>query len=422
MLFRLPIPRLGSRLATFANRDKLQTALALRGLADSVKVLVIDGANKEKGDIDFCSTASASDTLVTADDTLALMFTSGTTGSPKAVKVPVAALASFEMYMRDGLNVQDDDVFWNVADPAWAYGLYYALLGPLLLGQTTTLLNAPFDPARTLAVMQKYRVTNLAGAPTFYRGLRAAFPSSPGLHSLRVASSAGEPLTAGVSAWAKQTLGCDVRDHYGQSELGMVVGQLREGSEREGMGKSLPGFRTVVLNKDEAELPAGEAGQLAVDIANSPLFWFRGYLDDPVRSAQVLSKDKRYYLTGDQATRDPTDNFHFGGRADDVIKSSGYRIEPLEVEQCLMQFRGVLEAAVVGVPDELKGQRVEAFVVLREGIPEKSEALAKEIGLHVKKNLAAHLYPRKVHFIKQLPRTVSGKLQRFTLRDLASRT
>jgi acetyl-CoA synthetase len=359
---------------------------------------------------------------VSGDDLMILLYTSGTTGQPKGVEVPVRALASMAAYMRFGLDLREDDVYWNIADPGWAYGLYYALLGPLLLGQTTLFVNAPFDPITTYRVLRAYGVTNFAAAPTVYRALRAAGSAAadgaPPLR-LRVASSGGEPLNPDVITWAEQHLGTAVHDHYGQTELGVAICNhhapslrwpLRLGS----MGYSLPGYRAVVVDESYGEAAPGQKGQIAIDTTRSPLYWFRGYYKEPARTAERFGAG-RYYLTGDAASCDAEGYFYFSGRADDIINSAGYRIGPFEVESAVLGHPAVAEAAVVGIPDTLRGQVVKAFVVLRTGY-DASETLAGELSHFVKSRLSAHAYPREVAFVSQLPKTPSGKVQRYLLR------
>jgi acetyl-CoA synthetase len=362
---------------------------------------------------------------VSGEDPVVQLYTSGTEGNPKGVEVPAWALAAFEAYMRFGLDLREDDFYWNVADPGWAYGLYYGVIGPFLLGKSTLWVNAPFDPESVYRVIQKHGVTNLAAAPTVYRALRAAVDQgteAEGL-GLRVASSAGEPLSPSVVEWAEQTLGVEIRDHYGQTELGMVINNyhhpdlalpLRPGS----MGQAMPGFRAVIAEENGRELGPGEEGQLAVDTENSPLFWFGGYYRDPERTSERFSSEKRYYFTGDSATCDEDGYFFFSGRGDDIILSAGYRIGPFEVESALTAHPAVAEAAVVGKPDELRGEVVVAFAVSTDE-RQPSEELAEELQEHVKSNLAAHAYPREIHFREELPKTPSGKIQRFLLRSEA---
>jgi acetyl-CoA synthetase len=349
------------------------------------------------------------------------LFTSGTTGEPKGVVIPARALAAFVAYAEFGLDLRADDVYWNAADPGWAYGLYYAICAPLALGRRSLLLRAPFSPQLTYDVLTRFGVTNFAAAPTVYRALRAADRQrSPALR-LRRCSSAGEPLGPDIVTWAETALGVPVHDQYGQTELGMAVvnghhpavaAPLRPGS----MGRAMPGWRVAVLREGSATLAEpGELGRVAVDLAQSPLMWFDAYADAPERTAERFLGE-RFYLTGDAGTMDADGYVFFSARDDDVIIMAGYRIGPFEIESVLHEHRAVAESAVVGVPDELRGEVVEAFVVLRSG-EEASPELAYELQQHVKQRYAAHAYPRLVHFVRELPKTPSGKIQRFLLRE-----
>src|SRR6185312_4946518 len=196
-------------------------------------------------------TPDAGPVAVGGDGALVQLFTSGTTGTPKGVPIPLRAVASFVGYHRFGLDVRDDDVFWNMADPGWAYGLYFALLAPMAAGNRSLLLSAGFNAELTWAVMEKFAVTNFAAAPTVYRALRAGSAAGDG-HVLRRASSAGEPLTPDVIAWGREAFGLEVHDHYGQTELGMVAGNAWAGGLAEplrpgSMGRPLPGWSVDVL-------------------------------------------------------------------------------------------------------------------------------------------------------------------------------
>ncbi|TCP49983.1 acetyl-CoA synthetase [Tamaricihabitans halophyticus] len=361
---------------------------------------------------------------VGADGLLLLLFTSGTTGAPKPVPVPIRALASIERYLLDAVDLRPEDVFWNAADPGWAYGLYYALLGPLALGRTSILLHAGFSVELTWRVLDAFGVTNFAAAPTIYRALRAEPAADERSLPLRRASSAGEPLTPEVVSWARDRLGIEVRDHYGQTELGMVVGnawraELREPVVPGSMGYPLPGWSCAVLADDADEvLPPGQVGRLAIDTSQSPLLWFPGYQGQPDRTAERFTADKRWYLTGDTAAQDADGRLYFSSRDDDVIIMAGYRIGPFEVESVLARHELVAEAAVVGAPDELRGEVLVAYVVLRAGAQASSE-LEQELQQLVKREYAAHAYPRTVHMVDELPKTPSGKIQRFKLRDRA---
>jgi acetyl-CoA synthetase len=222
-------------------------------------------------------------------------------------------------------------------------------------------------------------------------------------------------------AWSERILGVPIRDHYGQTELGMaiingwhpdILRRVKPGS----MGHPMPGWGAEVLLPDRDEVaPAGTPGRVVIDMAASPLMWFTAYGGAAARTSDRYSPDGRWYYTGDAGQRDKEGYFFFSARDDDVIIMAGYRIGPFEVESVMLEHPDVVEVAVVGVPDELRGEVIEAFVVLRPGVP-PSDELATALQQHVKQRYAAHAYPRTVHFLPELPKTPSGKVQRFVLR------
>jgi acetyl-CoA synthetase len=359
-----------------------------------------------------------------ADAPFIELYTSGTTGAPKGVEIPVRALASFCSYQVYGLDHRDDDIYWNVGDPGWGYGLFFGITAPLALGRRSLLVGAGFSPDLAWQVLTRYGVTNLAGAPTFYRSLREAGRPPSADPRLRCCSAGGEPLGADVARWAEEELGATIRDHYGQTELGMVTADawhpdVRSDPTPGSMGSALPGFSVAVLD-DERDHPApdGTPGRLAVDRAASPLFWFTGYAGRPEATAERFDPSGRWYLTGDRATRDAEGNLFFHGRDDDVIITAGYRVGPHDIEHTLLRHPEVAEAAVVGAPDELRGQIIEAYVVPRG---DRRDALRTELRELVRHRYARHAYPRAVHFVPELPKTPSGKIQRGVLRRRSAR-
>jgi acetyl-CoA synthetase len=414
-------------------------AIALRLEGADAKVVVADPGQRSKLDpgedipadaswkvvtVDEVPTTDAPAPVVTASGSTEFvrLFTSGTTGTPKGVPIPVKAIASFVTYLDYGLHVTEDDVFWNAADPGWAYGLYYAIIAPMAAGRRSLLLQAGFSTDLTWRVLSKFGVTNLAAAPTVFRSLRSAGGDLPDDLVVRRITSAGEPLNPEMVSWATEKLGVPIHDTYGQTELGMCVvngwhpdikGPVKEGS----MGRPQPGWSMAILKNlsDETAEP-GELGRVAVDLEHSPGMWFAGYVDAPDKTAERFSRDGRWYLTGDAGTMDEDGYIFFSARDDDVIIMAGYRIGPFEVESVLVSDPAVAEAAVVGMPDELRGEVIEAFVVLTPGT-EPSDELAESLKQRVKKKLAAHAYPRTVHFVDELPKTPSGKIQRFVLRE-----
>ena len=393
--------------------------------ADPPWRIVAVGGERRDGDLAFADlartepSAGSEPAIIGGDGTFVMIFTSGTTGVPKGVRWPVRGLAHMVTYLEYGCDVRAEDVYWNVADPGWAYGLAFALVAPLAAGRRSILLRAGFTAELTWRVLAQLEVTNYAAAPTVYRALRNA-PAPEGQLVLRCASSAGEPLTPDLIPWSEATLGVPIRDHYGQTELGVFIvngwhPDIRRPMKPGSMGYAVPGWMVEVLLDDADDpAPAGVLGRVAVD-RKAPLMTFAGYHQAPDKTAERLSADGRWYLTGDAATRDEDGAFFFSSRDDDVINMAGYRIGPFEIESVLVEHPDVAEAAVVGVPDELRGEVIEAFVVPRSG-DAASDDLTTALQRLVKIKYAAHAYPRAVHYVDMLPKTPSGKIQRFLLR------
>lgn len=349
------------------------------------------------------------------------MHTSGTTGKPKGVVHPLTYVAGWATYLEFALGVRDDDVYWCAADPGWAYGLYCAIAAPLARGVRSHLACGGFAAGRTLRLLATQHITNLAAAPTVYRALRNCEDATTQEIRLRCASSAGEPLTPEVNEWAEAALGTIVRDHYGQTELGMVISNVHHADlcrpiKTGSMGQALPGWSVAILSDSSDEVvAAGTLGRLAVDVTGSPLMTFRGYAGEGSDGGK-FTEDGRWYLTGDAARQDADGDIFFSARDDDVIIMAGYRIGPFDIESVLVQHDGVAECAVIAVPDEVRGEVIEAIVV-PAATHEPSDELARELQVLVKERYAAHTYPRAIHFRTSLPKTPSGKVQRAVLRE-----
>ena len=361
--------------------------------------------------------------LLDTDAPFLQMFTSGTVGKSKGVSVPLSALSAFYLYMRYAIDLRADDNYWNMADPGWAYGLYYAITGPLLMGVTTYFNEAGFDAANTRDFMVRHKITNLASSPTAFRMMKSsgvfesAHDDANAKLSLRCANSAGETLNTEVVSWVETYLNCKVLDQYGQTETGMTCCEhhaLEHKRPVGSMGVALPGHTLVVLDDDMQVLPDGEQGQLAVVVSQSPTFYFRGY---SWNEKDAFTDD--YYLTGDVVERHSDGSYWFSGRDDDIIITAGYRVGPTDVENTVLEHEAVAESAAVGVPDEVRGHTIKSYVVLKDGIVGTDE-IAKEIQDLVRKRLSTHAYPREVEFVAALPKTPSGKIQRFLLRSLSS--
>ncbi|MEH6652203.1 MAG: AMP-binding protein [Motiliproteus sp.] len=415
--------------------DQAQTKLILTNpeqwpkLADvkGLPTTLLVGAEGDTGyaDADFIYSADIepqSDqfepVLISADEPFLQMFTSGTTGKSKGVAVPAKALISFWTYMELAVGLRQDDNFWNVADPGWAYGLYYAVVGPLLLGCTTHFNEHGFTADNTFGFMQKFNITNLAAAPTAYRLLMANEAQRSDYNiNLRVASSAGEPLNPEVDSWMERVFDCPVKDHYGQTETGMTgcnFHALDHKHRTACMGYPMPGYRLVALDDDFNEVAPGETGQLAVDTRQSPQFFFQGY-----SGSNKNPYHGDYYLTGDMVINNGDGSHSYTGRDDDIITTAGYRVGPADVENTLLEHAAVLESAAVAKPDAKRGSIIKAYAVISQDY-EPSTELIEELQHYVRNRLSTHAFPREIEFVDDLPKTPSGKLQRFLLRQRAA--
>ena len=350
------------------------------------------------------------------DDDFLMMFTSGTTGLAKSVPVPLKAVLAFKGYMQHAVDLREDDSFWNLADPGWAYGLYYGITGPLSLGHSIIMDERAFSVDHAVEVIKKYRVSNLTGSPTAFRmffGFKEKFDPSIKTH-LRAVSSAGEPLTPEVIHWFNNDLNVNIYDQYGQTELGMVIANhhaLEHEKKVGSAGFANPGHRFAVLDVNHQEVKCGEIGTLAIDFSQSPLTWFKGYGGNNRKSFVG-----QYYLTGDTVKLNEIGGIDFVGRADDVITTSGYRVGPFDVESTLLECEEVLESAVIGKPDPERTEVVKAFVVLKPQY-QASKALDSKLQAYVRSRLSKHAYPKEIEFVESLPKTSSGKIQRNLLKQ-----
>ena len=395
------------------------------------KLIVTDEANRPKLDAiancppvmlvgdGFSATlatrsAEIAPVMLRGEDPFVILFTSGTTGNPKAVRWPLRMLLNIAIYMRDAVGLRKDDHFWNVADPGWAYGMAFSAIGPLQLGCPTLFFEGGFTVEAALRLIASRKITNVAAAPTVYRLMMAAGDAMGAIAGqLRVASSAGEPLNPEVMRWAERVLHVPLRDHYGQTEILMVVNNhhaLEHAVRAGAAGVPMPGFAVAVLDEALRPVAPDTQGVLAVHRPTSPLFHFDGYW-----GADTPSFRGEWYLTGDTVQQDGDGHIFFVGRNDDIITSAGYRIGPFDVESSIIEHPSVAEVAVVGKPDPERTEIVKAFIVLRPGFAASAE-LETELRQHVRTRLGLHAYPREIEFIKELPKTPSGKVQRFLLR------
>jgi len=354
-----------------------------------------------------------------ADDSALLYFTSGTTGAPKMALHTQASYGKGHALTARWLDLRPDDLHWNLSDTGWAKAAYSSFFAPWIAGCTLFAHTAPrFVPRRTLELLSQHPITTFCGAPTNYRLLIQEDFAGFRFPALRSCNAAGEPINPEVIEVWKRHTGLTIRDGYGQTETVLTVGNypglpVRPGS----MGQPSPGWDVAVIDESGAALPCGSEGEVAIRVRPArPEGLFAGYWKDEARNAACFRGD--WYCTGDRARIDEDGYFWFVGRADDVIKSSGYRIGPFEVESALLEHPAVVESAVVGQPDELRGQIVKAFVVLRPGTV-GTPALVAELQRFVQERTAPYKYPREIEFVAELPKTVSGKIRRVELRGRA---
>jgi len=353
-----------------------------------------------------------------ADDPALIIYTSGTTGPPKgalhAHRVLLGHLPGVEFPHE--FFPQGGDLFWTPADWAWIGGLIDVLLPSLHHGVPVLAHRfAKFDPEAAFQLMAEFGVRNAFMPPTALKMMRQAALSGarPGL-ALRSIGSGGESLGAELLNWGRETFGLTVNEFYGQTECNLVVSNcaglmpVKSGC----MGRAVPGHEVAIVDDTGNILADGEVGTIAIKRPDPVMFL--AYWRNPEATAKKFAGD--WLLTGDTGRRDEDGYFRFAGREDDVITSSGYRIGPGEIEDCLLRHPAVAMAAVVGVPDPIRTERVKAFIVLDQQAT-ASEALAADIQSHVKSRLAAYEYPREVEFVDSLPLTATGKVMRRELRQ-----
>ena len=353
------------------------------------------------------------------DDLMLVYFTSGTTGQPKMVAhnfyYPLGHIIT-SIYWQ---QVEDGGLHLTVSETGWAKSVWGKLYGQWLGGSCVFVYDFDkFKATEILSMIEKFKITTYCSPPTMYRFMLQEDFSGFDLSSLKHCSVAGEPLNPDIAAeWEKRT-GIALREAFGQTELVATLAtfpwmKVNPGS----MGKPAPLFDVDLVDADGNSCPAGVTGEMVIRVHHGrPYGMFAGYYLNPEMTEEAFSGN--LYHTKDLAWKDEWGYFWYVGRADDVIKSSGYRIGPFEVESAMLEHPAVLECAITGVPDPLRGQIVKATVVLKPGW-EASDALIKELQDHVKHLTAPYKYPRKIEFVSELPKTISGKIRRFELRDKA---
>ncbi|MFC3052089.1 AMP-binding protein [Kordiimonas pumila] len=382
--------------------------------------ILIDGARD--GWVDYTAANAAASTNFTTADTAAeedalCYFTSGTTGYPKMTMHTHGYGQGHVTTGKFWLDLTKDDLHWNISDTGWAKAAWSSYFAPWIQGAALfTHHTAGFDPKTCLGMFARYPITTMCGAPTIYRMLVQETLAAYTFPHLRHCVGAGEPLNPEIiSAWQKAT-GLKIRDGYGQTETVILCGSFPALDVRPGsMGKPSPGVNLAIIDETGTEVAAGVEGDIALSISPvRPPWLFKGYKGDTDRTEACFRGS--WYLTGDRAYRDEDGYFWFVSRADDVILSAGYRIGPFEVESALIEHPAVAESAVVSSPDATRGEIVAAFVVLAPGYT-ASDDLKQTLKDHVKHVTAPYKYPRKIEFVSELPKTVSGKIRRIDLRN-----
>ena len=422
-------------LVTTASLYRRKVAALRERLPELRHVLLIDGDGDPDAGVHSLAELMAqmpgeappADT--SAEDPALLHFTSGSTGRPKGALHVHRAVVAHHATGGYALDLHPDDIFWCTADPGWVTGTSYGIIAPLTHGVTVIVDEADFNARRWYRILDEQRVTVWYTAPTAIRMLMRAgndLPAEADLSSLAMVSSVGEPLNPEAVVWGAEVLGHTIHDNWWQTETGgiMVANfpacEVRPGS----MGRPLPGIDVAIaavdsnnepIVNDDGSLrlitePGGE-GMIAIGTGWPSMF--RAYLHEDERYTRSFVDG--WYLSGDLATRDADGYLWFVGRADDVIKTAGHLIGPFEVESALMEHPSVVEAGVIGVPDELAGNIVKAFVTLAPGV-EWDDDLRLELIGHARRRLGAAVAPREIACEPHLPKTRSGKIMRRVLR------
>ena len=353
------------------------------------------------------------------EDVSLLYFTSGTTGNPKMVAhdftYPLGHIITGSFWH----NVKEDSLHLTLADTGWGKAVWGKLYGQWIAGANVFVYDfEKFEPVDVLHMIQRHGITSFCAPPTVFRFLIREDLTKFDISTLRYCTIAGEALNPKVyEEWLKLT-GIKLMEGFGQTETTLTIATYPWLEPKPGsMGKKGPVYDIDLITADGRTAEDGEQGEIIVRTNGvKPLGLFKEYLNDPQLTHEAYHDG--IYHTGDVAWRDEDGYFWFVGRTDDVIKSSGYRIGPFEVESALMTHPAVVECAITGVPDEIRGQVVKATIVLAKDYKDKAgEALVKEIQNHVKRVTAPYKYPRIVEFVEELPKTISGKIRRVEIRD-----
>ena len=401
------------------NAEKIDEAEKNSGHKISVKIIA-EGTKEgwySLSELDNQKTEAES-ALTKPDDTLFMFFTSGTTGMPKIVCHTQLSHPLGHLTTSSWIGIQNTDIHYNISQPGWAKFAWSSVFAPWNTGATIFAYhtNDRFDAKTTLSLIEKHKITTLCAPPTVYRLLIQENLKSYNFQ-LKECVAAGEPLNPEVIEEWKKGTGIIIRDGFGQTESTCMVANLPDKPIKYGsMGKPTFLYDVLIADDEGKELPINEEGNICINTnTEKPNGLFKGYLYDKEKEKEVFRNG--VYFTGDKAYKDEDGYIWFIGRDDDVIKASDYRIGPFEVESVLLEHESVLESAVVASPHPIKGFEVKAFIILNDSF-RASEELAKELFTFSRAQLAPYKIPRKIEFVKELPKTISGKIRRVELRAL----
>ncbi|XP_062036017.1 acyl-coenzyme A synthetase ACSM2B, mitochondrial-like isoform X1 [Lepus europaeus] len=355
-----------------------------------------------------------------SQEAAAIYFTSGTSGLPKMVEHSHASLGiKAKMDAESWTGLRASDTIWTISDTGWIVNVLTSLLEPWALGACVFIHPLPkFDPVVVLKVLSSYPINSLVGAPLIYRMLLQQDLSSYKFPHLKNCFTGGESLLPDtLESWRAQT-GLDIREFYGQTETGLTCRVSSTMKIKPGyLGTASPPYDVQVVDDEGNVLPPGQEGDIGIRVNPiKPIGIFSGYVGSPDKTAANIRGD--FWILGDRGIKDSDGYFHFMGRTDDIINSSGYRIGPSEVENVLMEHPAVVETAVISSPDPVRGEVVKAFVVLAPQFRSHDQKqLTKELQEHVKSVTAPYKYPRKIEFVMDLPKNITGKIQRTKLRE-----
>jgi acetyl-CoA synthetase len=409
-------------VALITDSDLKSRVYEVKNLLPELKHMIIVGKDAAAGELSWeKEMAEASDTFdatpMDPEEFSYMLYTSGTTGKPKGVVHAHKDIVQIHLSTNWVLDVHDEDVYWCTADLGWVTGVVYGVIGPWSNGVTQVGLGGRFDPERWFKTIQDYKISVWYTAPTAVRMLMAKgddIPKKYDLSSLRANYSVGEPLNPEGVRWAMEVFDSKpFHDTWWQTETGSILitnfpeMPIKPGS----MGKPLPGVEAAIVDENGDVLPQGEEGALVLRPGWPAMM--RQIWNNPAKYNEYFKNG--WYYTGDTAQIDKDGYFWYVGRADDVIKTAGERVGPFEVESALIEHEAIVEAGVIGKPDELRGNIIKAFIVLSPGYVDSPE-LKEEIQKFVKKKLAGHAFPREIEVVKSLPKTRSGKIMRRLLR------